>query len=70
MEIECEWFTHLMGRNHNTGLDQDEWGCAISWLPVLLVETTMVTNQASAEISKLRSVVEKPNLFLVEDSNG
>jgi len=70
MEIECEWFTHLMGRNPNTGLDQDEWGCAISWLPVLLVETTMVTNQASAEISKLRSVVEKPNLFLVEDSNG
>lgn len=55
----CEFYTHLMGRNPQTGLDEDKWGCAVSWLPILLIENASTVRQASASTDKVANEVRK-----------
>jgi len=52
IEHDCEWFIHLVGLHPQTGQPQDEWGCAIKWLPVLLVESAGMTRNVSAALDR------------------
>lgn len=56
-EHGCEFYTHLLGRNPQTGLDEDKWGCAVSWLPVLLIENASVMRQTAASVDKVATEV-------------
>lgn len=58
-EHKCEFYSHLLGRNPQTGLDEDKWGCAITWLPVLLIENASTVRQAAASTDKVASEVRK-----------
>ena len=40
MKLKCEWFTQVRGMNPQTGQEVDEWGCAVTWLPMLLIENS------------------------------
>ena len=55
IEMKCAWFTKLAGTNKNTGEMIDDWGCAVAWLPVLLVENSGETRQAAAAVESLRN---------------
>jgi hypothetical protein len=55
--LQCSWFTQLRGTNPNTGKEIDEWGCAMTWLPVLLVENAQQSRQAGAAIESFRNEV-------------
>jgi hypothetical protein len=55
--IKCSWFTQMRGTNPNTGKEIDEWGCAMTWLPVLLVENAQQSRQAGAAIESFRNEV-------------
>ena len=55
-QTECAWFVQLRGQNPNTGQDVDEWGCAVSWLPVLLVENSQQQRQTAAAVESHRNV--------------
>ena len=48
-----------MGKNPNTGLDVNEFSCAISWMPMLLIENSQQTRQAGAAIESFRNEVVK-----------
>lgn len=50
---QCEWYTHLVGMNPQTGQPTDEWKCSMSWLPVMLVENANMTRQATASVDKV-----------------
>src|ERR1700690_1856044 len=56
---KCPWWTHLQGTNPNSGDKVNEWSCAISWLPMMLVENSQQTRQAGAAIETFRNVVAK-----------
>lgn len=58
-EHKCEFYTHLMGRNPQTGLDEDQWGCAVKWLPILLIENASTVRQAAASTDKVATEVAK-----------
>jgi hypothetical protein len=60
-ELECAWFTKLVGKNPQTGSDIDEWGCAVSWLPVLLVENSQQQRQTGAAVESFRNEMVKGN---------
>ena len=62
---ECHWFIQLQGTNPNTGQPTDEWGCAVAWLPVLLIESAKETRQAAAAIESFRNEMVKPNPALL-----
>ncbi len=55
MKLKCEWFTQVRGQNPNTGEDVDEWGCAVTWLPMLLIENSQQQRQTGAAVESFRN---------------
>ncbi len=60
-QTDCAWFTQLRGNNPNTGEPIDEWGCAIAWIPVLLIENSQQQRQTGAAVESFRNEVVKSN---------
>jgi hypothetical protein len=56
-QFECAWFTQLRGTNPNTGKEVDEWGCAMAWLPVLLVDNSQKQGQTGSAVESLRNTL-------------
>ena len=54
-QLECTWFTQIRGTNPNSGEPVDEWGCAISWLPVLLIENSQMQRHTGAAVESFRN---------------
>jgi len=59
--LKCSWFTHVRGTNPNTGQEVDEWNCAITWLPVLLIENSQQQRQTGAAVESFRNEMVKAN---------
>lgn len=51
----CAWFVQLSGQNPQTGEVSDERGCAITWLPILLIENSRVSRGTSAAVESFRN---------------
>lgn len=62
----CAWFVQLRGRNPNTGDEVDEHGCAMAWMPVLLVENARVTQGTTAAVESFRNKMVSDNQRLLE----
>ena len=54
---KCPLWTHLRGKNPQSEQEIDEWGCALAWLPLLLVEGAQQTRQAGAAIESFRNEI-------------
>ena len=50
-----------MGKNPNTGQEVSEFNCAVTWLPMLLIEGTQQTRQAGSAIESFRNEMVKLN---------
>ena len=61
----CAWFIQLRGTNPNTGQEHDEHGCAMAWLPVLLIETAGATRGTAAAIESFRNEMKPDNQVLL-----
>lgn len=59
--LKCSWFTQLRGHNPNTGEEIDDWGCAVGWLPVLLVENSQQQRSTGAAVESFRNEMVKAN---------
>ena len=59
MKLKCEWFTQIRGQNPNTGQEVDEWGCAVTWLPMLLIENSQQQRQTGAAVESFRNETVK-----------
>ncbi|NDG42144.1 MAG: hypothetical protein EBY28_22960 [Betaproteobacteria bacterium] len=62
-QLECAWFTKLRGMNPNTGEDLDEWGCAIAWMPILMIENSQQQRSTGAAVESFRNEMVKSNEF-------
>lgn len=60
-ELDCAWFMRIRGANPNTGEEVDEWGCAMAWLPVLLIENSQQQRQTGAAVESFRNEMVKAN---------
>lgn len=54
---KCAWLTQLRGTDPNTGREVDEWGCAVAWLPMLLIEGAKESRQTGAAVESLRNEI-------------
>lgn len=59
--VQCSWFTQVRGHNPNTGAEVDEWGCAIAWLPVLMIENSQQQRQTGAAVESFRNEMVRAN---------
>lgn len=57
--IQCSWFTQIRGTNPNTGQEVDEWGCAVTWLPMLTIENSQQQRQTGAAVESFRNEMVK-----------
>lgn len=55
----CAFLTTLKGKNPQTNEDQDEEGCAIYWLPILLLENSRAAHSTAAAVETFRNEVSK-----------
>jgi hypothetical protein len=55
--LQCSWFTQVRGTNPSTGQDVDEWSCAITWLPMLMIENSQQQRQTGAAVESFRNEV-------------
>lgn len=57
----CAWFVELAGTNPNTGEVLNERGCAMSWLPILLIENSQQQKSTSAAVESFRNEMVDAN---------
>jgi hypothetical protein len=57
------WFVKLAGQNPTTGEQIDEQGCAMAWMPVLLVENARTMRGTSAAVESFRNEMVAANQF-------
>lgn len=51
----CPNWTQVRGTNPNTGAEVDSWQCAVSILPMLLINTAKETRQGAAATESFRN---------------
>ncbi len=60
-QLDCSWFMKIQGKNPQTGVDIDEWGCSIAWLPILLIENSQQQRQTGSAVESFRNEMVKAN---------
>jgi hypothetical protein len=60
-QTECAWFMQVRGTNPQTGKEIDEWGCAIAWMPTLMIENSQQQRQTGAAVESFRNEMVKSN---------
>ena len=60
-QMECAWFMQVRGHNANTGEDVDHWGCAVAWLPTLMIENSQQQRHTGAAVESFRNEMVKGN---------
>jgi hypothetical protein len=60
-QLECAWFMKVVGTNPNTGKEVEEWGCAMSWMPMLMIENSQQQRSTSAAVESFRNEMVKNN---------
>ena len=55
----CTWYTEMRGRNPNTGEETRDWACAMSWMPVLLIENAATNRGQTTALESLRKETTK-----------
>ena len=60
-QLDCAWFLKIQGKNPQTGLDVDEWGCSMSWLPILMIENSQMQRQTGSAVESFRNEMVKTN---------
>lgn len=60
-KFDCAWFIQIRGTDAQTGEEKDEYGCAVAYLPFMMIENSMQTRQAGASIESFRNEMVKSN---------
>jgi hypothetical protein len=59
--LTCAWYTRVQGYDMNSGSQVDNYECAISWLPMLLIENSGQQRQTGAAVESFRNEMVKAN---------
>ena len=60
-QFDCAWFMKIAGTNPNDGQPTEEWGCAMAWLPILLIENAQQSRQTGAAVESFRNEMVESN---------
>jgi hypothetical protein len=55
----CSWYVKLLGKDPQGEKQFDEWGCAIGWLPILLVENAQTNRGQTEALESFRNEMAK-----------
>ena len=63
--LQCAWFTQVRGTNPQTGKEVDEWGCAVTWMPMLLIENSQQQRQTAGAVESFRNETVRVGQMIV-----
>ena len=55
----CPWYVQVRGVDVNTGQETGTWGCAIAWMPALMVNTANESRKGVAATESFRNEMVK-----------
>jgi hypothetical protein len=55
----CPWYVQVRGVDNNTGKEIDNWGCAIAWMPTLMINTANESRKGVAATESFRNEMVK-----------
>ena len=58
---KCMWHVKLVGQDPQTKEDMDQWGCAIAWQPLLMIENSRQQRSTASAVESLRNNVVQIN---------
>lgn len=76
---KCPLWVQIRGKNPQSHEEIDDWQCAITWLPLLLIQVAQETRQGAAATESFRNAVvtisrpqvsRAPEPILIEDSHA
>ena len=53
--LDCAWFTKIAGKNPQGQKEVEEWGCAVTFMPILMVANTNSNTRTQAAIESFRN---------------
>src|SRR5437899_9432804 len=65
----CPWWTLIRGKDPQSTKEIDQWGCAIGFLPLLLIENAQTATGNSAAIESFRNEVVAAGNQIVAAAN-
>ena len=60
-QFECAWFMEVKGTNPNTGEEANEWGCAMAFMPIMMMSNAQQSRQTGAAVESFRNEMVKSN---------
>ena len=60
-QLECSWFIKVLGTDPNSGKEVEEYACAVSWLPTLLIENSQQQRMTGGAVESFRNEMVKSN---------
>ena len=51
----CPWYVRVSGTDNNTGKEMDHWGCAIAWMPTLMVNAANESRKGVSATESFRN---------------
>lgn len=60
-QFDCAWFMKIVGKNKNTGEEVDDWGCAVAWLPIMMIENAQMQRETGAAVESFRNEMVESN---------
>lgn len=60
-QLDCAWFLKIAGDDPQTGKEVEDWGCSMSWMPILLIENSQMQRQTGAAVESFRNEMVKSN---------
>ena len=64
--LQCSWFTQIRGNHPQTGEAVDEWGCAVTWMPMLLIENSQQQRSTSSAVESFRNETVRVGHMLMQ----
>ena len=55
----CPWYVQVRGVDVNTGQETGTWGCAIAWMPALMINTANESRKGVAATESFRNEMVK-----------
>lgn len=60
-ELHCAWFIKVVGKHPQSNQDVEDWGCAMAWMPIMMIENSQMQRQTGAAVESFRNEMVKAN---------
>jgi len=65
-QLDCAWFTKLVGKNPQGDREVEEWGCSMAMLPLLMVSQTNAARSTQQATESFRNIMVSQQNELLE----